>query len=307
MNRDEHFMSAALEEARKALASGEVPVGAVIVKNDRVISTGHNRRETGKNSLYHAEILAIDAACRVCGGWRLEECELFVTLEPCPMCAGAILNARIARVVFGASDSSAGACGSAVNLFSLPTFHPPEQKAGVLSEECTALLSDFFQNRRQQQSPSLPGIILEPLHILWEIAQTKDGQTSSLSLCSPEGKAVFDTLGQQYTLCLVIEDHQYNPEALLREQQLQDCFASIRYAGCSASEKAAAIRRTMRFRRIRRAVFVGTTEADRIAAETAGLPFVFFDTGTGRPKHFAHRIRKLEELPTVCEELLKSP
>ena len=145
---DFELMGAALEEARKAAALGEVPVGAVVAKDGEIISAAHNTRETEKNALHHAELLAIDAACKKLGGWRLWQCELFVTLEPCPMCAGAILNARIPRVVFGARDPKAGACGSVCDLFSEPFNHHPACTAGVLEEPCAQILREFFRNLR---------------------------------------------------------------------------------------------------------------------------------------------------------------
>ena len=149
-------MRAALACAGEAAEDGEVPVGAVVVYRDRIISTGRNRREKDKNALCHAEIEAIHKACEALGGWRLWQCELYVTMEPCPMCAGAIINARIPRVVFGAYDPKAGSCGSVVNLFSLPYNHKPELLGGVLQEECGALLKDFFQKLREkkQRGPS---------------------------------------------------------------------------------------------------------------------------------------------------------
>ena len=117
---DEQLMRAALDEARLAAALGEVPVGAVIAKDGEIVARAHNLRESGKNATYHAELLAIDAACRALGGWRLWQCELFVTLEPCPMCSGAIINSRLRRVVYGARDPKAGCCGSLTDLFALP-------------------------------------------------------------------------------------------------------------------------------------------------------------------------------------------
>lgn len=149
MERDEEFMRAALRLARAAAAEGEVPVGAVVVRGDEIVGTGRNRRETGKSALGHAELEAIGSACRALGGWRLWECELFVTLEPCPMCAGAAINSRLRRVVFGASDPKAGSCGSLVNLFELPYNHRPELLGGVLEPECARLLKDFFQKLRK--------------------------------------------------------------------------------------------------------------------------------------------------------------
>ena len=148
---DTEWMRRALGLASEAAAEGEVPVGAVIVKGDQLISTGRNRRELGKNALAHAEIEAINGACRVLGGWRLSGCTLYVTLEPCPMCAGAIINARLDRVVYGTADPKAGSCGSLTNLFELPYNHQPELTGGVLQEECAALLQDFFRGLRSKR------------------------------------------------------------------------------------------------------------------------------------------------------------
>lgn len=145
---DEKFMRAAIEQARLAASEGEVPVGAVIVKDGEIISVGRNRRELGKNALAHAELEAIDGACRALGGWRLWQCDLYVTLEPCPMCTGAIINARIRRLIYGASDRKAGSCGSVVNLFDLPYNHKPIVISGCLGEECSAQLTEFFRDLR---------------------------------------------------------------------------------------------------------------------------------------------------------------
>lgn len=148
---DEYWMRAALAEARLAAAEGETPVGAVIVRNGELVAAAHNRRETGKNALYHAELSAIDAACRKLGGWRLWECEMYVTLEPCPMCAGALINARIRRVVYGAPDAKAGSCGSRINLFDVGYNHRPECVRGVLADESAALLKHFFADLRNRK------------------------------------------------------------------------------------------------------------------------------------------------------------
>ena len=148
MTRDEQFMAAALELAREAAREGEVPIGCVVTLGDRIVGRGRNGRETGKNALHHAEILAIDEACRTLGGWRLWQCELYVTLEPCPMCAGAIINARIPTLVFGAREALTGSCGSVIDLFSENYGHHPAVYAGVLGEDCARLLKDFFQGRR---------------------------------------------------------------------------------------------------------------------------------------------------------------
>ena len=144
----EDYMALALELGRQAMAEGEVPVGCVIVKDGVVVGKGRNRRETARTALGHAEIEAIHQACATLGGWRLTGCTLYVTLEPCPMCAGAILNARIPRVVFGARDPKAGACGSVCDLFSEPFNHHPACTAGVLEEPCAQILRDFFRNLR---------------------------------------------------------------------------------------------------------------------------------------------------------------
>lgn len=149
---DEKFMLLALEQAKIAYKENEVPIGAVVVKNGEVVGKGYNRRENGKNALYHAEIMAIDDACKNLGGWRLWECDLYVTLEPCPMCAGAIINSRIKKVVYGSADYKAGSCGSIINIFSLPYNHKPDCVGGVLSLECSELLSDFFKNLRKKKS-----------------------------------------------------------------------------------------------------------------------------------------------------------
>lgn len=157
-SRDEAFMRLAMEQAKLAAAEGEVPVGAVVVKDGKVIAVGRNRRETGKNALAHAELEAIDGACRALGGWRLWQCDLYVTLEPCPMCTGAIINARIRRLVYGASDYKAGSCGSVVNLFDFPYNHKPETVAGCLGNECSAMLTVFFRSLRHQRKGKMESV-----------------------------------------------------------------------------------------------------------------------------------------------------
>lgn len=145
---DLELMGVALELAKEAKDAGEVPVGCVIARNGEIVGRGRNRREEGKNALAHAEIEAINDACNHLGGWRLWECTMYVTLEPCPMCAGAIVNARIKRVVFGASDKKCGACGSVCDIFSMDFNHRPQVETGLLAEESAALLGQFFQNLR---------------------------------------------------------------------------------------------------------------------------------------------------------------
>ena len=145
---DLYFMDQALELAREAASEGEVPVGCVVVRNGEIVGRGRNRRETGRTALGHAEIQAISQACEKLGGWRLWECTLYVTLEPCPMCAGAITNARIPRVVYGASDAKCGACGSVCDLFSMDFNHHPKVEKGLREQEAAQLLTEFFQNLR---------------------------------------------------------------------------------------------------------------------------------------------------------------
>lgn len=150
MLTDIEYMQVALQLAHEAAAEGEVPVGAVVVRDGEIIGAGRNRREVNKNALAHAELEAIHNACTHLGGWQLVGCTLYVTLEPCPMCAGAIINSRIERVVQGAMNPKAGSCGSLVNLFDLPYNHRPEIVSGVCEDECAALLKEFFHSLRSK-------------------------------------------------------------------------------------------------------------------------------------------------------------
>jgi len=150
---DNSFMLHALKEARKAYEKGEAPIGAVIVKDGKIIARAHNLRESKQNSTYHAEILAIDKACKKLGSWRLVDCDLYVTLEPCPMCAGAIIQSRIKRLFFGAADPKAGAAGSVVNLFNVETFnHKVDVIQGIMEDECSQILKQFFRELRKKNS-----------------------------------------------------------------------------------------------------------------------------------------------------------
>ncbi len=148
---DEKMMEAALALAAEAAAEGEVPVGCVIALGDCIVGRGRNRRETAKHALAHAELEAIDEACRTLRGWRLWQCTLYVTLEPCPMCAGAILNARIPRVVYGAEDPKAGACGSVCDLFCMSFNHHPRTEKGLEQERCAEILKTFFRDLRERR------------------------------------------------------------------------------------------------------------------------------------------------------------
>ncbi len=149
---DREWMREALKYAEQARAMGEVPVGAVIVKDDVLVCGAHNLREKSGVSTAHAELLAIEEACRLLGGWRLTGCTLYVTLEPCPMCAGAIVNSRIDRVVFGVKDPAAGCCGSVLNFNSYPFNHAFSLTCGVCETECRELLRHFFEAKRKKQS-----------------------------------------------------------------------------------------------------------------------------------------------------------
>ncbi len=149
LKTDEEYMIRALALAKEAADAGEVPVGCVIVRGGEIIAEGRNRREADRHALAHAEMEAIDRACRHLGGWRLTGCTLYVTLEPCPMCAGAIVNARVPRVVYGAKDARAGAMGSVLNVNSYPLNHKAEVHTGVCADACAEILRDFFRNRRK--------------------------------------------------------------------------------------------------------------------------------------------------------------
>lgn len=147
---DFDYMQKALALAREAAAMDEVPVGAIIVRRGEIIACGRNERELARIATHHAEIVAIEAACRALGGWRLPESTLYVTLEPCPMCAGAIIHARIERVVFGAYDEKNGAFGGALNLAEAPNFFHPTVLGGVCEEECRQVLSAYFRQKRKK-------------------------------------------------------------------------------------------------------------------------------------------------------------
>ena len=151
MDNKEKYMREAIKRAKKAAAIGEMPVGAVVVRDGKLIASGYNRRETKKNAVLHAELTAIDRACKKLGGWRLPRCELYVTLEPCPMCAGAILNSRIEHVYFGAADESSGCAGSRLNLLDMNLCnYSVVAEGGILAEECSALIRGFFKELRKK-------------------------------------------------------------------------------------------------------------------------------------------------------------
>ncbi len=150
---NKHYMEIAIKEAIQALEIDEVPIGAIIVKDDQIIARAHNLKEINQKSTAHAELLAIEKACEAIGSWRLEECTLYVTLEPCPMCAGAIIQSRIKHVVFGAYDPKGGSICSVMKMFDTAGYnHYPTYEGGVLNEMCSKLLTDFFKNKRKQKN-----------------------------------------------------------------------------------------------------------------------------------------------------------
>ncbi len=152
LTEEERYMKEAIQQAHKAWKLQEVPIGCVIVKDGKIIARGYNRRNTDKNTLAHAELLAIRKASRAVGDWRLEECTMYITLEPCQMCAGAIVQARISRVVIGSRNPKAGCAGSVLNLLQMPRFnHQVELTEGILEEECSSMLTDFFKELRSQR------------------------------------------------------------------------------------------------------------------------------------------------------------
>lgn len=156
LTKDEKYMKEAIRQARKAWKLAEVPIGCVIVREDQIIARGYNRRNTDKNTLAHAELLAIRRARKAVGDWRLEDCTMYITLEPCQMCAGAIVQARMKRVVIGSRNSKAGCAGSVLNLLNMPEFnHQVELTEGVLEEACSAMLTDFFRELRERRKKPL--------------------------------------------------------------------------------------------------------------------------------------------------------
>lgn len=163
MNQEEKFMKAAIREAKKAEKIQEVPIGCVIVFEDKIIARGYNRRNIDKNTLAHAELSAIKKASKKMGDWRLEGCTMYVTLEPCQMCAGAIVQSRMDKVVIGSMNPKAGCAGSVLNLLQIPAFnHQVELKKGVLEEECSQMLSDFFRKLRESKRLEKQAARIEP-------------------------------------------------------------------------------------------------------------------------------------------------
>ena len=266
MTRDEQFMQAALKLAEQALELGEVPVGAVVVQGDRIVGQGFNTRESEKNSLCHAEIRAIYQACKALGGWRLQNCELFVTLEPCPMCAGAVINSRIKRVIYGAADKKAGSYGSVTNLFSLPYNHRPETVGNVLGKECADILSEFFSRLRigSPEDISAPGIIISPDGVLWD---------KKSHIIYPEAAEVLQTLSAEHRLFAMCSSN-YDIESQLRSHSLDRYFEGIVRLDSNGLTGAENLRIYTKRMKIKKAVCIGCTENERQAAQTCGFAFI---------------------------------
>lgn len=237
MTPQETYMKAALRLAKRSAAEGEVPVGCVIVCDGEIVGRGRNRRETKKTALSHAELEAIGKACKKLGGWRLQRCEMYVTLEPCPMCAGAIINARIKTVYYGAADSKAGACGAVIDLFSCGFNHRPEVVRGLMQEECSGVLSDFFRDLRARRKEavrlrkqasaqsllSIPGVGAElQLHLhrlgIQTVEQLKGQNPDELFArsCAEQEKAMDRRVLYGYRLAVYYAEHEVREKEKLR-------------------------------------------------------------------------------------------
>ena len=337
MPDDEYWMSLALEQAALAAEAGEVPVGAVIVRSGTLIAAAHNQRETAKNAVRHAEMTVIEQACTVCGGWRLEDCELYVTLEPCPMCAGAAINARLKRVVYGSAEPKTGSCHSVVNLFSLPYPYRPICVGGVLEQACTAHLSAFFAARRQQKRPVRAGVLFALEGVLWDTPPQTAVMRNGVALSSPtllplnqpqiiqktstptmighspdsqlfDGtEAMLAALQGRYELYLVSDSRTDTLEAFWQACGLRHYFSGIETTERTGRSLADNIRLVMKRHHLTHAVYVGTAESDRIAAQTAGRPFIYAAYGNGHPKSYQAIIHTPSELLNVLPSLLPTP
>ena len=293
LTKDEKYMNEALALAREAARLGEVPVGAVVVCDGRIVGRGFNKRESCKSALCHAELEAIDEACRTLGGWRLEQCELYVTLEPCPMCAGAAIGSRLKRVCYGADDKLSGSCRSVTALFSLPYPYVPELSAGVLEGECSGLLSDFFTGLRGSERERVQtGIIIEPDGVLLSGGSVLEGASDALKRLSE--------LGRLYILSGLAEDELREVFSVDGAEQLFGCIETVDTEGSDRQKK---IRLIMRRSRIKQAYYIGCTERERIAAECAGAGFVLAAYG-GRISKPRAAARSVAELPEVIAKLI---
>lgn len=294
LTRDENYMNEALSLARKAAELGEVPVGAVVVCCGKIIGRGFNKREKQKNALVHAELEAINEACCSLGGWRLEQCELYVTLEPCPMCAGAAINSRIKRVIYGAHDREWGSCGSVANLFTLTYPFTPDLTTGILEGECSQILSDFFAHLRLLHKTEKTGILIEPEGTIWSSGSIFTGAEKIIEQLSG--------LCELYILSSL-------PEEVLTAQ-LTELGIDHFFSGCKTTQgtglsKQESIRLMMRRRKIKRAVFIGSTENDRISAECAGLQYIHAAYGGRQSPKKCITAQSINELPFLISKLVK--
>lgn len=356
---DEKWMLAAIEQAKIAASLGEVPVGAVVVRSGTIIGAGHNRRESEKNALCHAELIAINQACEYCRGWRLEDCILYVTLEPCPMCAGAAINARLKKVVYGAPEPKAGSCHSVVRLFDLPYNHQPECVGGILEKQCAALLSDFFHTRRQHRKTAAKGIIFDLDGTLWDstmqvisawnsvlkdyrhaltppqmyllmnktLTQTaafllpelpQEQALSILNQCYlaeirtlqkqggqlyPHIEEVLRRLQTKYPLYIVSHCRpNYLDAFFTAHQTMQQYFSDTETTGRTGRSLSENIRLLMKRNHLRQAVYIGSTENDRIAAQTAGISFLYTSYGSGKPRSYDFKADSPKEILTALEK-----
>ena len=292
LTKDERYMKEALRLAFEAADNGEVPVGAIVVCGDRIVGKGFNRCESRKSVLCHAELEAINEACRSMGGWRLEQCELYVTLEPCPMCAGAAINSRLKRVIYGADDKISGSCRSISELFSLPYPHTPELSAGVLEAECSRILSDFFSRLRANGSNARTGLFIAPEGVLW----------SGASLF-PNAKEVLGELADKYCLCLVSSLPADNLSELIDNYEISPFFCGFESTYRTGLSMQDSIRLLMRRTGIKRAFFLGCSEEDRVCSECAGLSFLHAAYSGKKTKKPRPSIQSLTELPAQIEGL----
>ena len=294
MTKDEKYMNEALALAREAARLGEVPVGAVVVCGGRIAGRGFNKRESGKSALCHAELEAIDEACRTLGGWRLEQCELYVTLEPCPMCAGAAIGSRIKRVCYGADDKLSGSCRSVTELFSLPYPYVPKLSAGVLESECSRVLSDFFTGLRSSDRETVgTGIIIEPEGVLFGGGELLEGAEETLKQLGERGRL--------YILSSLDEDEL---RTALSAHGIERFFSAIETVADEDADRQRKIRLIMRRDRIKCACYIGCTEQERIDAECVGAGFVFAAYGGGRLSKPRAAARSIPELPEVIDKLI---
>ncbi len=298
MTRDEKFMQAAIELAEQALELGEVPVGAVVVQGERIIGRGFNTRESEKSPLGHAELNAIKEACAALGGWRLNGCELFVTLEPCPMCAGAVINSRIKRVIYGAADKRSGSCASVTDLFALPYDNRPEAVGGVLEKECSAILSDFFSRLRIScgEAVTAPAAIISPSGMLWD---------ENSHIIRPNAAEALEELSKDHRIFAMSSQSSGDIEALLKANSLDGYFEGIIFLDRCGMTGAENLRLFTKRMKIKKAVCAGCSDSERQAAQTCGIPFIHAAFSGKKVKSCNAAISSLSELPEALRFLTR--